>query len=302
MTRGTVDDVVRALRDAVLSGTYRRGEGLPGVREIANRLGVNKNTVSKAFGVLEREGVIEVRPGRRATARLAGRARRGADTVRARLAEALSPILREAGLLGLEEREVLEAVTAEVSAFFGARTRSITLVECNVIDARQYADELARLIGRPVRWRLIDALPPPRPDDVVVVPYYHLDDLSGRQGKGQLVGIHVAPDPDALREVLQAAQRPGQRVGLICGNPNSAQRFSRLFEFYTTRTIHISHFRDRAATGRLLNDCRVVFVTPEARAGLRSLTRRRDLVDFPEHIDVQSLGALRLTLGQALTP
>ncbi len=40
------------------------GDKLPSVRELAKELGVNPNTVSKAFQMLERDGIINSLPGR----------------------------------------------------------------------------------------------------------------------------------------------------------------------------------------------------------------------------------------------
>lgn len=40
------------------------GDRLPSVRELAKELGVNPNTVSKAFQMLERDGIIYSVPGR----------------------------------------------------------------------------------------------------------------------------------------------------------------------------------------------------------------------------------------------
>ncbi|MBQ5311224.1 MAG: GntR family transcriptional regulator [Oscillospiraceae bacterium] len=42
----------------------RPGDRIPSVRELAKELGVNPNTVSKAFGMLERDGIIYSVPGR----------------------------------------------------------------------------------------------------------------------------------------------------------------------------------------------------------------------------------------------
>lgn len=42
----------------------RAGDRLPSVRELAKELGVNPNTVSKAFQMLERDGLINTVPGR----------------------------------------------------------------------------------------------------------------------------------------------------------------------------------------------------------------------------------------------
>lgn len=47
----------------VVSGLLAPGEELPSTRSLSARLGVNPMTVSKAYGYLEREGVLERRPG-----------------------------------------------------------------------------------------------------------------------------------------------------------------------------------------------------------------------------------------------
>ncbi len=47
----------------VTSGLLRPGEELPSTRALSADLGLNPMTVSKAYGLLEREGVVARRPG-----------------------------------------------------------------------------------------------------------------------------------------------------------------------------------------------------------------------------------------------
>lgn len=47
----------------VASGALRPGDALPSTRALSAQLGVNPMTVSKAYGLLEREGLVERRPG-----------------------------------------------------------------------------------------------------------------------------------------------------------------------------------------------------------------------------------------------
>jgi len=48
----------------VASGLLNSGDELPSTRSLSTRLGLNPMTVSKAYGLLEREGVLDRRPGR----------------------------------------------------------------------------------------------------------------------------------------------------------------------------------------------------------------------------------------------
>ncbi len=56
--------IVEQVKHAAASGALRDGDQLPSIRELAERLRVNRNTVSKAYGELEREGVVEMAQGR----------------------------------------------------------------------------------------------------------------------------------------------------------------------------------------------------------------------------------------------
>ena len=51
------------VRRSIAAGLYRVGEKLPSTRALAIELGVNPNTVQRAYDELERENVIEVKRG-----------------------------------------------------------------------------------------------------------------------------------------------------------------------------------------------------------------------------------------------
>lgn len=56
--------IMEQIRMAVAAGALARGARLPSVRALAAQLGINPNTVVKAYGELEREGLIESGQGR----------------------------------------------------------------------------------------------------------------------------------------------------------------------------------------------------------------------------------------------
>jgi len=56
--------VVDQVKAAAASGALRAGEPLPSIRPLAEQLRVNRNTVAKAYGELEGQGVIETVAGR----------------------------------------------------------------------------------------------------------------------------------------------------------------------------------------------------------------------------------------------
>jgi len=57
------DQIVFRILYAIARGVYQPGDKLPTVREVAARLRVNPNTVSKAYRDLERDGILVSRRG-----------------------------------------------------------------------------------------------------------------------------------------------------------------------------------------------------------------------------------------------
>lgn len=57
------EQIWRAVAGAVVRGELAAGEALPSVRDLAMRLGVNVNTVQKAYRALETADLVRSRPG-----------------------------------------------------------------------------------------------------------------------------------------------------------------------------------------------------------------------------------------------
>jgi GntR family transcriptional regulator len=99
--------LVQQVRRQASAGRLQPGEFLPSVREVAGELQVNPMTVSKAYSILEREGVVEMVRGQ--GMRLKAPAANG--TVRDRR-QALKPLLEQvvatAFQLSLSPRDVMQ--------------------------------------------------------------------------------------------------------------------------------------------------------------------------------------------------
>jgi GntR family transcriptional regulator len=59
----TYTQLVRQVRQALRVGLMAPGDQLPKVRDVAQSLAINPNTVLKAYRELELEGLVEGRPG-----------------------------------------------------------------------------------------------------------------------------------------------------------------------------------------------------------------------------------------------
>ena len=106
----------RQLREAVARGRLAPDERLPSVRELSRTLVVNPNTIARMYTELEREGVLNTRPGlgvfvARPKAELTKRVRKE------RLQEMLDQLLTEAVHLGFSSEEVTGLVTDRAKQF-----------------------------------------------------------------------------------------------------------------------------------------------------------------------------------------
>jgi GntR family transcriptional regulator len=57
------EQVAEQLCSDIASGVHAPGESVPSVRAMATRLLINPNTVTRAYELLEREGILEARAG-----------------------------------------------------------------------------------------------------------------------------------------------------------------------------------------------------------------------------------------------
>ena len=103
--------IMEQVRRMIVAGRLSAGERLPSVRELAETLGINPLTVGKAYGELERAGIIEMRRG------LGMFVRPGRSDARAEMpagvAEAARRFVLEAAQAGLGAQEAAKLVERE---------------------------------------------------------------------------------------------------------------------------------------------------------------------------------------------
>lgn len=104
------------IREAAARGELQPDDRLPSVRQLSRELVINPNTVARAYTELEREGLINTRPGLGVFVSGA-KSELTKDVRRRRLLDMLDKFLTEAVHLGFEESEVLKTVTDRAAKF-----------------------------------------------------------------------------------------------------------------------------------------------------------------------------------------
>ena len=110
--------IVEQVKYTLAVGALRPGDQLPSIRALAEQLRINRNTVAKAYGELEHEGVVQTEQGRGVFcsakgSELDGKARRRI------LAQALDGVVVQAFHLRIGGDELSDLLRQRLRAFQG---------------------------------------------------------------------------------------------------------------------------------------------------------------------------------------
>jgi GntR family transcriptional regulator len=102
--------LVDQIKAAAASGSLQAGDPLPSIRPLSEELRVNRNTVAKAYGQLEAEGVIDTQPGRGCFIRASAPSPLRKDARRKLLVAGVDDVIVQAHHLQVSRADFLELV------------------------------------------------------------------------------------------------------------------------------------------------------------------------------------------------
>jgi GntR family transcriptional regulator len=114
--------IARQLRTHIASGALAPGTLLPGVRSLASDLGVNMNTVARAYRVLEEQGFVRIRD--RSGVEVAPPPRRPDPDRKSSLQEELASLLIRMRQAGLTPDQLRRLVNREIDGLGGSAGES----------------------------------------------------------------------------------------------------------------------------------------------------------------------------------
>jgi GntR family transcriptional regulator len=106
-----IDGIQRLVReDKLASGAF-----LPSVRQLASDLEINPNTVARAYGLLEKDGILEtaLRRGTRIAHDAPSRAR---QSLAGRIEDAADRVIRETAHLGIDPDDLVQALIRRLAS------------------------------------------------------------------------------------------------------------------------------------------------------------------------------------------
>jgi GntR family transcriptional regulator len=117
--------LIDQIKFAVASGRLRSGEKLPSIREVAVQARINRNTVAKVYGELEREGVVYSRPGQGSF--ISDRGSALSQKAQANhLQEKLDEVLAQARLFGFSKFQLQQLINNRLKIVFNEDNKETT--------------------------------------------------------------------------------------------------------------------------------------------------------------------------------
>jgi DNA-binding transcriptional regulator YhcF (GntR family) len=290
----TSGEIERLLEQRIREGDYPPGVQLPTVRELALSIGVNKNTVVRAYQALERKGYLELIRGRGA---FVAERRGGADLAALPWA-GVDTLIAEARQRGVGHERLLDALRRRIDRSYGPGALRAAFIECNTQDIETLGGELGAAIGRALEGVLLSDVAARAKEllehfDLVITTFYHLGEVSkllGEAGAKSVIGVHAAPSHGTL---LKIARLHVPVIGLVCELPNTVENLSYIIKTYQpSATILTMLITDERLPG-MLGKADAIVVTRSCFERLMHLQPLAPVIPVSFTIEQQSIDFVR---------
>ncbi len=230
----------QVLLDRIVTGYYPLGSKLPSVREIASDLGINRNTVSKVYRELARDGITRLVAGKGVFVQTRPDVRAGDNFGHLELDREITEVARRARLYGLSQGSFMDLVSRAAAQTFQDRT--IAFVECNTADAVELARDLGLYLGErvdPVPLAELQKRPQAIAQnyDLICTTFFHLTEINetlpGAEHK--IFGVQVTPRAEVLLKLTRYTAQ--HRLGIVVANRRTLESVLRIIQTYCQASV-----------------------------------------------------------------
>ncbi len=297
------EEIKRSLIHKILIGHYPIGSVLPSCRDLAADLGINRNTASKIYQQLAREGLVKAVRGRGVI--VISQQGSGVASIPS-VHEHILVAAREAKLLGMDREAFLQSALEVANSLYQRQRPAVAFVECNEQDARSLAREVEAELSFPVQPVLLATLERSPAAlaadyDVVCTTLYHLLAVSSALGpeSDKVVAVHAPPDPDALLDIARLS--PATRIGIVCAQGTTQQYLASAVGMVHHGEIRTVLLADREGVRQLQRSVDLLVDVPSCHKEVTRLRPSVPVVTVGFRIDSKSLAPLRDRLARLTT-
>jgi GntR family transcriptional regulator len=287
---------------AISVGDLRPGDRLPTIRQLAEFLAINRNTVAQVYRLLEAEGYLSTRAGGGTT--VADSPATTAATSTGALRQMVTQALRGAEAAGFTAREFAEL------AYYQTAGHTVPAARILVVDEYQgELDFLHTTVSQTLPDSAVAAVlladlqhddPTQRAQrlaevDFAVVAFYSLEQAQPVLAEADLpvLAAGIGPSLHSLRRITEECA--GKQVAIVCTEPEgpprmeaSLRRAGIIFD-HPPRHAHV-HQADLATN---LASCEVVIASEGSAEALTKLTLSAPIIAYSRLLSDETLATLR---------
>lgn len=293
----TAEEIQQAIINRIMSRQYMPGERLPSVRELADQLGSNRNTVNKAYQMLSEIGVIESLPGGRKgflVKEIANAKQQSGGELAAYFYQQALNLVWQALAAGMSAQVTQLHLMNAIQEVYGLGGVNIAFYECNEHDSQEMGDYLSEELGMDVDCCTLDDLYADiegavARNDLIVTTFHHLSEVNGRLRPytEKIIGIDTRMTPDTM---LRIARLPAPRIGLVATLETTTSMLKHiLHSYYPDRRVEAVTIDEKDAIIATAQTCDHLVVTHTCADEVARLTGRQPDVVVNFRIDEQSI-------------
>ncbi|WP_165960469.1 GntR family transcriptional regulator [Actinocrispum wychmicini] len=288
---------------AISVGDLRPGDRLPTIRQLAEFLDINRNTVAQVYRLLEAEGYLSTRAGGGTT--VAAGAATVAATVAGALREIVTQALRRAEAAGFTAREF-----AELAYYQAAARTAVPAARILVIDEYQgELDFLRTTVSQTLPDSVVDAAllahlqradPAQRAQrlagfDFAVVAFYSLDQAQPVLAEADLplLAAGIGPSLHSLRRITEECG--GKQVAIVCTEPEGPPRMEaslrRAGITFSSAPRHAHVHQDNLTA--VLASCEAIIASQGSTDALTDLAPGTPIITYSRLLSDETLATLR---------
>jgi GntR family transcriptional regulator len=293
------------------SGQLPPGTQLPTVRQLAGFLRVNRNTVAKVFGDMQREGLLSCEPGRGTfVSSIPLRSKMKVDSMN-RLLEVVDDALEKAGRLGFSAEEMfltLYARTQAAPARSNPATRvSALFIECSRPELDLFSSELAKELAIQVDSILVDDFEQAVKKNpaslqrygLIITTFYHIHEVQSllEGSRREVVALMVDTSLDTLMRLT--ALPDGTKVGVACTTRPGSENMKLSIQRAGLKHLQVMTgcSEKRGSLEKMIAEASVVVCSSLVESRVRTLVpKNKELIVDNNRIDHAGIAMLRSRL------
>ena len=295
----------------IQSGQMRAGTQLPTVRQLAGFLRVNRNTVSKVFSEMQREGHLSCEPGRGTFVSAAKAKSESKVESMHKLLAVVDEALDRAGKLGFSPEELFLTLYARTQASpatsGGEREVKALFIECSRPELELFSAELKKELSIQLDSMLVGDFAKAVEKDLeslrryglIITTFYHIREAQSLLEHSGMEVVALMVDT-SLETLMRLTSLPeGTTVGVACTSAAGTENMK-----LSIQRAGLKHLRvitgcgeERSSLQKMIAEASVVVCSSLVESKLRALAPKgKEIIVDNKRIDKAGIEMLRSRL------